>query len=218
MLRKTGVLYNSAPLARSLRAIRTPSGYKTVGFAQAPAQFKVPAGYTRARVSRPPSPHPTALRSGGRPPPFAFREITRETPAGLLGRSSRQSIATTLDARGTTKPREQFMIKYSGSRLPLAGRVSRCRGSASANVKAVYLYSALFSSRAAANNERGSPRAIDPGYAAGFAATRPRNARPGGRFAARCSRLSIHIETTQAVISHFVYSIRPGAMLRKTFA
>lgn len=218
MLRKTGVLYNFAPLARSLRAIRTPSGYKTVGFAQAPAQFKEPAGYTRARVSRPPSPHPTALRSGGRLPFFAFREITRETPLWFLGRSSRLTIATTPGARGTTKPRDRFMIKYSGSRQPLAGRASRCRGSASANDKAVYLHSALFSSRAAANNERGNPRAIDPGYAAGFAATRPRCARPGGRFAARCPNLSIHIETTQAVLSHFGYSIRPGDTLRKTFA
>lgn len=202
MLRKTGVLYNSAPLARSLRAIRTPSGYKTVGFAQAPAQFKEPAGYTRARVSRPPSPHPAALRSGGRLPFFAFREITRETPSGLHGRSSRLSNATIQGARGTTNLRERFMIKYSGSRVPLAGVLSRCRGSASANDKAVYLYSALFSSRAAAYNERGSPRAIG---SVKLPALRPLARAARGRVAAlRKMPVPVHTYRNNSRIFHFL--------------
>lgn len=48
-------------------------------------QFLGSAGYTRARVHRPPSPHPTALRSGGRVPFGAFRYINPGTLAGFRG-------------------------------------------------------------------------------------------------------------------------------------
>lgn len=84
VLRKTGVLYNRVRSYLAPATAEPLPGYKTVGFAQAPAQFKAPAGYTRARVRRPPSPHPTTLRSGGRKP-LERSAISTLEPLGVPG-------------------------------------------------------------------------------------------------------------------------------------
>lgn len=84
VLRKTGVLYNRVRSCLAPATAEPLPGYKTVGFAQAPAQFKAPAGYTRARVRRPPTPHPTALRSGGRKP-LERSAISTLEPFGVPG-------------------------------------------------------------------------------------------------------------------------------------